>query len=221
MPVSSVSSSSNPPTAAPHSAMGKDDFLKLMMAQLAQQDPTAPVDSSAFVAQLAQFSNLELMQNQSQSLDSIVMAQTAGNQLSAAALVGKDAIFHTDTVAFDGTTPAAISGTIGAGASQVTVTVADSAGKTVRTLQLGAVPEGPLATAWDGRDDNAVTLPKGTFTVSITAADTSGKAVSATNWGRGRINGVSFEHGYAELILGDRRIKLSDVLQLNESEPTP
>jgi len=220
MTVNAVSNTSSAPGPA-HGTLGKDDFLKLMMAQLSHQDPTSPVDSTAFTAQLAQFTTLEQMKNQSQSLDSLVMAQAAGNQLAAAGLVGKEATFHSDTVQFDGVTPASVSGTLGGAAAQVTVTITDSAGKKVRTMQLGAMKEGPLTTAWDGRDDDGVPVPKGSFTISLTASDAAGTNVPATNWGKGRIDGISFEHGYAQLILGDRHITLSDVLQINESRVKP
>ncbi len=69
--------------------LGKDDFLRLLTAQLANQDPLQPTDNQAFIAQLAQFSSLEQLQGVSSRLDTLLVAQTSGNQLTAASLVGK------------------------------------------------------------------------------------------------------------------------------------
>src|SRR5690242_15281966 len=79
-------------------SLGKDAFLKLLTAQLANQDPLAPVDNTAFIAQLAQFSSVEQLQNVSSRLDSLLLATASANQLSTASLVGKDVGFKADGV---------------------------------------------------------------------------------------------------------------------------
>src|SRR5581483_5616912 len=56
---------------SPQATLGKDDFLKLLVTQLQNQDPTSPTDSSAFMSQLAQFSSLEQETNISQSVDTL------------------------------------------------------------------------------------------------------------------------------------------------------
>jgi len=66
--------------------LGKDDFLKLLVAQLRNQDPLQPLADREFVAQLAQFSALEQMQNVSQAVAELARRQEAA---AAFALVGR------------------------------------------------------------------------------------------------------------------------------------
>ncbi len=58
------------PSAQPagKNALGKDDFLRLLTTQLANQDPLDPMDNTAFVSQMAEFSTLEHMMNMSESV---------------------------------------------------------------------------------------------------------------------------------------------------------
>ena len=49
--------------------LGKDDFLKLLITQLSHQDPTNPMDNTALIAQMAQFSSLEQMNNMANGFD--------------------------------------------------------------------------------------------------------------------------------------------------------
>ncbi|AKU93022.1 flagellar hook assembly protein FlgD [Vulgatibacter incomptus] len=197
------------------SSLGKDDFVKLLMAQLGNQDPTSPMDSQAFVAQLAQFANLEQLQGIGSRLDSLLIAQTSSNQTATASLVGRELVYRTDSVHLDGVSGANVMAELSAPASTVTVTVTDSTGKTVRTIRLGAAEKGSFTYGWDGLDDSGVPLPAGDYKVRIAAADEKGKSVSVEQRGRAIASGVSFANGYPELIVAGRRIKLSDVVEIH------
>src|SRR5450432_3182658 len=90
-------------TPTDKSTLGKDDFLKLLMAQMSNQDPSNPTDSSTFVAQLAQFANVEQLQSVNQSLDTLLVAQSSSNQTQAIGLIGKNVSYKSSSVTFDGT----------------------------------------------------------------------------------------------------------------------
>jgi flagellar basal-body rod modification protein FlgD len=201
--------------------LGKDQFVQLLMAQLRNQDPTSPVDSQAFVAQLAQFSSLEQMQGMSSRLDALVLAQAASNQTQTADLVGKDVLFKTDRVELPAVGGTVVSGELSAEAASVTVTISDEDGKTVRTLKLGPAEAGAFDIPWDGRDEAGVPLPAGEYTVKLAAADLQGDSVDIESRGKGFVGGVSFANGYPELMVGGRKIKLSDVLEIVEPSAEP
>jgi flagellar basal-body rod modification protein FlgD len=208
------------PSGAPttsKSILGKDDFLKIFLAQLAHQDPTAPVDSTQFVAQLAQFSSLELQQNANSDLEAIMVGQAAAQQTSVTNLVGRDVVFKTNTVTLDaGGGGAPIDAELAGGAGAVTAVISDASGRAVRTIKLGPSAAGPLSIAWDGHDDAGATLPAGTYTVALSAVDTGGKPLAASQRITGHVSGVSYEDGSPLLTVGTQHVKLSDVVEIKE-----
>src|SRR5690625_3472974 len=75
----------------PDEVLGKDDFLKLLVTQLTYQDPLDPVGDQEFIAQLAQFSALEQMQNVSKGIERLTEMQAwIGGLSQAASLIGKE-----------------------------------------------------------------------------------------------------------------------------------
>lgn len=70
------------------SNLGKDAFLQLMIAQLQHQDPTAPMDNSEFIAQMAQFTTLEQMQNMTSSIEKLVDLQGQSQLIEYAGFLG-------------------------------------------------------------------------------------------------------------------------------------
>lgn len=199
------------------SKLGKDDFLKLLLAQVSNQDPLSPMDNQAFVAQLAQFSNVELLQSANGSLSNILLAQAAANQTAAASLVGKNVTYRSDKVELTAGAPAPVRCDLAAPAASVTAVIKDASGRTVRTLRFGAGEVGTFSATWDGRDDKGVQVPSGSYSVSFTAADASGQSVGAITEGAGHVSGISFANGTAELVVGGVRVQLADVIQIDQA----
>jgi len=149
--------------------MGKQDFLTLFTAQLKNQDPLDPVKNEAFVAQLAQFSQLEALTNMQTSMDNLVKGMTSQQLNTSASLIG-----HKVPVA-DGLAPLQQGGSVDAsidlpnGASGVTLTVQDSMGRTVQQLIGGAQNPGTAKLNWDGLDAMGNPAPTGYYKLSATA----------------------------------------------------
>lgn len=217
--VQSVSSSAITPTAAPppeKKELGKDSFVRLLMTQLQSQDPTAPQSSEDFVAQLAQFTGVELMQQQNANLESLLMATAAANQTGVSTLVGKDVAFAGDSIALheDGEAKD-LDLNLSGPADSVLVSVVDKNGKTVRTMNLGSQSAGKVDVPFDGFADDGTPLPEGEYTIKVVAQH-NGDAVGAQVLQRGHVDGVSFIDGVAQLLVGGLQIRLPDVVEINE-----
>jgi flagellar basal-body rod modification protein FlgD len=196
--------------------LGKDEFLKLLVAQLANQDPTEPQETSQFVAQLAQFSALEQEQNAVSRLDTLLLGQATANQTAAASFIGKEITFRGGGVRLTGPEGCSASITLANPAAKLTVAVADATGRTVRTVQVGAAEAGEMSVFWDGKDDKGQPLPQGDYTLKPAAFDADGKAIPVELSTGGTVTGVAFEGGVPMLKVAGNLIKMSDVTSINE-----
>jgi len=219
MDTSSIASSTatgSTTSATTTAGLGKNDFLKLLTAQLANQDPLQPVDNQAFVAQLAQFSSLEQLQNVTSRLDTLLVAAASSNQLATASLVGKQITYQASTVAVTADGAGAVQASLGARAT-VTAVLQDANGHTVRTLPLGTRDAGTFDLGWDGRDDTGRLVAPGTYTVQLTGRDLQGAVVPVQARARGLVTGISFDGSAAELVVGGNNVKLSNVYEVTQS----
>jgi flagellar basal-body rod modification protein FlgD len=219
--VSSVSSSSASPAGTPtttgnDSKLGKDAFVRLLLTQLQSQDPTEPQKNEAFIAQLAQFTTVELMEKQTGHLESLLVAQAAGNQTAVSGLVGKDVSFSADTITTKSAGEARdLSVQLPSAANNVLVSVLDDKGNVLRTMQIGPRGAGKSDFSFDGMDSKGNPLPPGKYTLKL-VADQNKTAVEGSILQTGSVTGVSFLEGVAQLIVNGERISLPDVLEINE-----
>ena len=143
--------------------LGKDEFLNLLVAQLNNQDPLAPQDNGAFIAQLTQFSQVEGIGKLNTSMDSMVSGYQSSQALQASSLVGRKVIIPTDKAVVDTSETFKASLVLPAASSNVYVNVYDSAGSMVNRVNLGQQAAGNVSFMWDGKDASGNTLPPGTY----------------------------------------------------------
>ena len=165
-------------------------FYKLLVTQLTNQDPMNPLSNQDLSAQLAQFSTASGVQSMQQSMATLTaqLAQTQG--LQAANLVGQTVVFDNNSISLTASGSAAGGFTLASAAQNVQVQVRNSAGQTVDTLPLGAVPTGVQTFTWDGKDASGNAAPAGTYTFNVSATDGAGQAVAATPFGTGKVQSV-------------------------------
>ena len=120
-----------------------DRFLKLLVAQMSNQDPLNPMDSAEVTSQMAQISTVEGVQTLNQSITSLGTQFTQMQTMQGAALIGKDVATEGNTLRENATTHVGDAGFELAGnATSVKVDILDESGKTVGTVDMGALGQG-------------------------------------------------------------------------------
>lgn len=211
-----TSAASLAPQSQANDALGKEDFMKLLITQMSNQDPLSPVDNSEFIAQLAQFSSLEAMTAVRDSVDSLSLLQSAATNAQVSSLVGRNINVRGDAFTLQQDTSVELGFTLGAAAEKVEVTIYDEDGNKVRTLSLGPQELGEGTFEFDGRDDDGNQLPEGDYTFKLAAFDRDDMPVDSVTTVQGRVTGVSFANGYPELIIGEQRFPLGAVTEITE-----
>lgn len=205
--------SSQDAVANPATELGKDDFLKLLTVQLQYQDPLNPLENTEFVAQMAQFSSLEQLQNMNQSLDDNLGSENELNaafrQNLATSLVGRSIEVPTDRVEWSGEGTAAIAYRLGEGASQAQLKVLDARGQTVRQLDLPATAYGSVE--WDGLADGGEPVPAGSYRVAVQAQDALGRPLDASVLEGVRVDAVRYNGQEARIWAGGRQMSLGEI----------
>ena len=205
-------------------AQNYETFLSLLTAQLKNQDPTSPVDSNAFTAQLVQMSGVEQQLLSNQLLTALLNGQKGDGLANASNYIGKDATAVWDaTKAADG--KATWSYELGKNATEVELQVLNSTGQVVWK---GPPPEGGTTSGvhdfnWTEGQDGSV------YTLKVVAKDGTGE-VDAQVLMRGRITGVEMYADEPYVTIGNSVMPLSSIIALDEKnasvtppkpDPTP
>ena len=210
--IGSTSVTSTPVQTGPKT-LGQDDFLKLLVTQLKNQDPLKPTDNTEFVSQLAQFSQLEQSAKQAQLLQQSLDAQAASLQFTLLPMVGRTVTIGHPLVQL-GEGPATFGYSLEKNATKVLVSIQNADGQVMRTLEYRDRLAGPNAAEWDGKNQNGVQMPKGLYRYVISAADGEGKSVKVEGRATLTVSGIRMEEGQAKLLVGDLSVDPSEIVEL-------
>ena len=222
-----------------NAALGRDEFLQLLVAQLRNQDPTSPQQGHEFAAQLAQFSSVEQLTNigsamASQSdqltvlagaLEGIQAGQNAmADQLSgridlqaASSLIGQTVEVASDAVDWTGSGTAPVHIRLDAEVREVSITIRDADGKAIRTIREGSFSAGDHAFSWDGTLDDGSPAPEGAYTADVSAVGADGNPASATAFKSGTVDRLTVESDGVRLWIGDQPVPFDALLSVHTS----
>jgi flagellar basal-body rod modification protein FlgD len=200
--------------------MGKDDFLTLLITQMQNQDPLNPADSTAYTAQLAQFSSLEQLSNVNANLEYMQLYQASMNNAQAVSFIGKEIIARGDSLRITAGQADKCRFELSGEASGVVVNIYDSAGRFVKAIEQGAMNAGRNTVAWDGTDQNGNAVVDGNYTVEVMAVDSADQEVLAKTYSSGRVQGVTFIENKTYFLVGNQKIPISDIVEVVEPGPS-
>jgi flagellar basal-body rod modification protein FlgD len=201
-------------------AAQKDQFLKLLTFQLKSQNPMKPYDNQEFAAQLAQFTQLEQLsdikslieeQNKSNNLLSRTMSNSA-----LPGMLGKVAKAYTENFQYDGAKPVQLGITNDAPSIGGKVSIYNSAGAVVRTLDLPSdkLGMGDHTLTWDGKDQKGNELPKGNYSFFSDMVNTDGSTVEGKTFTNGVIEAVRFKTEGTMLVVGGFEVPLENITDI-------
>ena len=197
--------------------MGEREFLMLFTTQLQNQNPLDPMENEAFVAQLAQFSQLEATTSMSENINSLVSSMKGERMLQGAALLGKKvAVPNGPAILENG---AAITGIISVpnGAEGIELKVYDSSGVPIKAELLGRQSPGEVLVRWDGTNAKGEKMPDGAYQMVATVRS-FGEVTQVPISTPDVVKSVSYSAEADDLVLevaSGATVTLSQVKQIN------
>jgi flagellar basal-body rod modification protein FlgD len=176
-----------------------------------------PLHGTDFIAQTAQFSSLEQLQQINTSLTTLASSSggTSLDAVLASGYIGKVVEANGTIVEQGGTAPATIRYTLPSGVASVQIQVEDLQGNLVRTIPLGAQPAGLQQFIFDGLGNDGRPLPAGRYVYQVVATDVTGRPVVGVSTASGQVTGVTFDGTHPYLVVGSSMVPLSGVYRVS------
>ncbi|MBX2811661.1 MAG: hypothetical protein KTR25_07620 [Myxococcales bacterium] len=195
-----------------------EQFLQLLVAQLENQNPLEPLDGTDYVSQLAEFASLEQLTQVNTGLGDINSGQAGLLSQNSIMMLDRHVTFPGNEIVLGDNNRADINYRLNSSAGDVVISILNSSG-----VKVGEIANAPRAAGlnefdWDGTvefEGEEIVLEPGVYSYSITAMD-GNNPVGSETFGSGLVTGVTYENGYPELILRDKRIVPGVILKVTE-----
>lgn len=201
---------------ASNDQLGQEQFLELMVAQLANQDPTNPTDSSEFFSQISQFSMVEGVNSMSTSFSEFTGLFAGSQALNAVNLVGRDVMTNSNIAYLE--EQGAVSATLNlpSAASSSVVYVQDEYGNVVQEINMGPTPGGQQTFEWDGTNASGEHVETGNYWLNA-FAEIQGQSQGVSVFAHNRVDSVVIDPAasdYQVTLNGGGSIQSNEIRQI-------
>lgn len=210
---------------APKAAVGmgtsaaetQDYFMKMLLAQIQNQDPMNVQDPTQMTSQLTQLNTASGIERLNTSISAMLSQATSQQFLSQSALIGNSVLAPGNSLQLADAGNVDFGLRLAAGSAQTTVKVVAADGSVIEELSLGVLSQGVHTFSWDGAGYDGRRAPAGAYRLQVAVADAAGAAVGATTLTRGLVSGVARTDTGSQLLTTDgRAINPADLIQLNK-----
>lgn len=199
----------------PKNSLDKDDFLKMFVTQLQNQDPLNPKDGTEMAAQLAQFNGLEQMLNVNKNLEKMQTSLAQSHMTELSNYIGKDVTLEGGSIQLkSGNVPQTVY-ELPKAAAVGKYTIRDGSGTEVAENALGSLTAGQHKIAWDGKLKDGKAAPDGTYTFEVSANDSEGKPLEIKLRNQAQVTGIDISGGEPKLMTSIGKLDPSRVIELS------
>lgn len=215
-----ISATQGSPTVAastPERDMGtKDFFLKILVAQMQNQDPLKPQDATETSSQLAQYNMVEQQLNTNDLLEAMLANSKSDNTEMAAAssYLGHKVTADSSSFTFDGSSPVEFATDLSGEAAAAEVQIVDGFGRTVRTIHNSFLPSGNNKLTWDGKTDSGATAKPDNYIIRVAATDQNGQPVPANTSITGQVSAVRLTPEGVNIMIGDIPVNMTSIKEI-------
>lgn len=197
--------------------LNQEDFFAMLTEQLANQDPTKPVDNDQMVAQMTSFTMADGISQLNEKFESFASSMTSNQALQASSLIGQNVLVQ-GNVGFMANDSSGLSGVVvnEETVQNMTITIQNQFGEVIKTIDAGTQTAGNIQFEWDGNDQRGNPMQAGEYIISATG-EVNGEGVQLNTAVNRHVGSVSLAGSGQGVILnldGDVSINLDDVIQI-------
>ncbi len=198
------------------SELGKEDFLKLLIAQIQNQDPLKPMESMEFTSQLSQFSSLEQLFNVNNNLEALQNSFAGINQKDPIGYIGKEVKTTDNGITLRNGEASGACYSLKESGSLI-ISIADELGREVRSI-FRENQAGVHDLDWNGKDNQGQAVPDGKYFFEVSALDEQGWPVDVTAGLSGTVTAVVYQEGTPYLKVGEQMIDPENVVEVSSAD---
>lgn len=218
--------STNSASVNSNSVLDKDAFLKLLLIEMQNQDPTDPMDTDKMLTQTSQLAALEMQQNTNETMQKMVetmellsAAMLSNNNMAIVNAIGKMATITDTTFTLNQGQSISVRMYLpkATGDGGATFQVMDKDGNVIRDIKVekDQLNQGVNIIGWDGRDNDGVFVgSSGNYTMRVSYLDVDG-GTSTSSYGSYPIESIKFENGVGKLIIGGKEVTFDQISQIS------
>ena len=200
-------------------SLGQDDFLKLMVTQLQNQDPLKPEDQAEFMMQTAMMQSIDQLTGISEGiakLSKAVDSVLSGDSLiSGASLIGKEVTYSGNYTDLKDAS-AVIRFEVEGEPSRVDVSIIDATGSEIAKLAGNHPVSGKNMIKWDGKGINGEMVPEGKYAFDVQVFDSADNPLVTKTYATGMVTGVSNDGNKLSFNVNGNVVGLDGIFSVNK-----